>query len=273
LERISDLIDRHEVPVILSLFLGAAGAWTSWSKGLSVLAILAILAIGAAGGALLVAAAGRRKFPLRCIKCIKRHELRGERGREALNEEHLQFLVRKDLDSFPLSVRFTDGKVLAESIRYRNLGKNGKKQQQGFRDLDDEHIVFSPIGPDGQPIRILLPAPAVKGDIIELQREYRSEDAFPGDPEAVGKRVIFPIDSLEFLVHFEGCQIRNCRASRLYGPVAKPGGYEPLEPTVAGSSTEVYWKAGRAVPGERFEVGWRWASDLQTNASKGEAKI
>lgn len=153
-----------------------------------------------AGGLITVLAIGkRRKYGVEGIECHTKFEFSGDRGASTTNTETLLLKARTGLPSFKYCLSNPDGDLASRTIKYRNLGKGGSRDDPvapGFFTLGNQHIFEYMDSALGNLITIHPPAPIQKGEIIEIISIETATDCFGLDNEYVGKTIIFPIKKL-----------------------------------------------------------------------------
>lgn len=256
-----DYAERKELFFWLGLLIAGVKSLDLVIEGQTTLALV----LGFTGGVILsvIAAArsARKRYPVTCQGCEKDYLLEGPRGKNASISETVSLIARTRLESLTHSIRNHDGTVSELHWFFRNLGRNGRASAgPPARELPAESIHSAP-GVDGRTLLIIPPAPIKAKDVIEIRCDYRVVDGFQGAEEAVGKRVIFPIDKLAFRVVFSGCQVGNAVGTKHAGglPVDGDGGYVPLEPeAMPDGETRLTWTVDGAQPGERYALTWKW---------------
>lgn len=255
-QELGRLIEEYEALAWIGLVLGVAGAFVPPSAGVPFLRGLSIALAGVAIGALLMAWLVRFRTDFRIRRCEKTYRFKGDRGETCHLIETSAWTALKDAEFVRFSVISGDGTFTADRIRYRHLGRKGQREQ-GWITLKDDSVNQLRTSHGDTEVLLRVPAPLKKKDWFEIEWKQTAKDAFPKEAEAVGKHVLYPIDSLTFELTFAR------------GTVTDVAGYEegawarkdhvPLTPSDSDGQTEVYQhEVRKAKPGHDHAVSWTW---------------
>lgn len=233
-----------------------------------VLLVLGSLFVGAFIGARI--ALGARTSNVRALELINRYTMSGIRGASCKCTSNLLLKVRAaSVDSFVHSKRHASGTIEQITVKYRNLGPDGTKNEAPppFIVLTRGQVIELPDASGETTLLLRPPAPAKKHDVMEVFTEERAENCFPQDDEHVEKEVLYPTDSLCFVVDLpEETPVENCIALRL--AFGMPAEWESVQPVAIDGVIRLQWKAPDAQPGESYRLSWRWGTALGTGPAR-----
>jgi hypothetical protein len=265
--KLIDIIDANELAITwLGIVLALVGVVISPASTLSFI-LATFIGIACLLLGLLTAALIRRRRYLQMGKSCARYyeiDLPGE-GQISVIKETQLLHAKRQLETVVLAVRYIEGEVLEESVIYKNFGKHGKDAKTAIpHTLAPDQIVPNPVG---STIRVLLPVPAARHELLEFEWVYKTRNQFRKAKEAVSKPVLFPIGQLRLELTFPSESVANVALAK---SVAGLGvAFVPVQPTVDNDRSKVAWAVGRVWPSEEYSVQWTWKPTTPAETNQG----